>query len=206
MTRTQGHGRDVGARGVGGARHRGTRTRVRRWAQAAIVALAVLLTAGPAAGHHPEPRFPAGGRALIQTHDRLRAQAVRADLRVYAPYRAGTPWHIVQRRARAYWRALHPDVVREHRMRAHWPYPDWWVAYSSRVVSCESGHDPRAVSGDGRYRGLFQFDLPTWASVGGTGDPAAASVIEQRHRGYVLWSLHGRGRWPVCGRLFGVPA
>ena len=167
------------------------------------LALVFLAAAAPAVAHHPAPTLPQGGPALVQTHDRLRAQAQHAGARVFAAYRPGTPWVIVRRRAAAYWRVLHPQIVQEHRERAHWPYPDWWVRYSQKVVSCESGHNPRAVSGDGRYRGLYQFDLPTWRSVGGTGDPAAAGVIEQRHRGYELWRLHGPGRWPVCGRLFG---
>src|SRR4029079_10369093 len=35
------------------------------------------------------------------------------------------------------------------------------------IAQCESGGDPTAVSADGTYRGLFQFDYGTWASVGG---------------------------------------
>lgn len=176
---------------------------VRRLPLRLAVALVALAGAAPAVAHHPEPRLPAGGPALVRVHDRLRADAHRHGLEVFPAYRPGVRWVLVRRRARAYWRALHPEIIREHRERAHWPYPDWWVRYSDRVVSCESGHNPRAVSGDGRYRGLYQFDLPTWRSVGGTGDPAAAGVIEQRHRGYELWRLHGPGRWPMCGRWFG---
>ena len=39
------------------------------------------------------------------------------------------------------------------------------------IASCESGGDPTAVSADGAYRGKYQFDYGTWASVGGAGDP-----------------------------------
>ena len=35
------------------------------------------------------------------------------------------------------------------------------------IAACESGGDPTAVSADGSYRGKYQFDYGTWASVGG---------------------------------------
>jgi transglycosylase-like protein len=67
------------------------------------------------------------------------------------------------------------------------------------IAACESGGDPTAVSADGTYRGLFQFDYGTWASVGGTGDPAAASVAEQYQRAAMLYARSGSSPWPVCG-------
>jgi hypothetical protein len=67
------------------------------------------------------------------------------------------------------------------------------------IAQCESGGDPTAVSADGTYRGMFQFDYGTWASVGGTGDPAAASVAEQVKRAEILYSRAGSSPWPVCG-------
>jgi hypothetical protein len=68
------------------------------------------------------------------------------------------------------------------------------------IASCESGGDPSAVSADGTYRGLYQFDESTWASVGGSGDPAAASVGEQNMRAAMLYSEVGASAWPVCGQ------
>ncbi|MDQ3647255.1 MAG: transglycosylase family protein, partial [Actinomycetota bacterium] len=44
----------------------------------------------------------------------------------------------------------------------------------SAIAGCESGGDPGAVGGGGAYRGKYQFSRETWASVGGSGDPAAA--------------------------------
>ena len=44
------------------------------------------------------------------------------------------------------------------------------------IAYCESHGNPRAVSSTGKFRGLFQFDYRTWATVGGKGDPAAASA------------------------------
>jgi soluble lytic murein transglycosylase-like protein len=67
------------------------------------------------------------------------------------------------------------------------------------IASCESGGDPTAVSSDGTYRGLYQFDYGTWESMGGSGDPAAASVAEQNYRAALLYASAGSSPWPVCG-------
>jgi hypothetical protein len=67
------------------------------------------------------------------------------------------------------------------------------------IGACESGGDPTAVSSDGTYRGKYQFDYGTWESVGGTGDPAAASESEQDYRAALLYSQSGSSPWPVCG-------
>jgi hypothetical protein len=78
--------------------------------------------------------------------------------------------------------------------------PSAMRARLSRIAQCESGGNPRAVGGGGRYRGLFQFDYGTWRSVGGNGDPARASVREQYFRAYKLMKARGSSPWPVCGR------
>jgi hypothetical protein len=67
------------------------------------------------------------------------------------------------------------------------------------IAACESGGDPVAVSADGTYRGKYQFDLQTWASVGGSGDPAAAPEAEQDRRAAILYARAGASPWPVCG-------
>jgi hypothetical protein len=67
------------------------------------------------------------------------------------------------------------------------------------IGSCESGGDPTAVSSDGTYRGKYQFDYGTWASVGGSGDPAAAPEQEQDYRAALLYAQSGSSPWPVCG-------
>jgi hypothetical protein len=68
------------------------------------------------------------------------------------------------------------------------------------IAMCESHGNPRAISAGGTYRGKYQFDFSTWASVGGSGDPAAASETEQDRRAAMLYRSAGAGRWPVCGR------
>jgi hypothetical protein len=68
------------------------------------------------------------------------------------------------------------------------------------IAQCESGGDPGAVGGGGTYRGKYQFDQQTWASVGGSGDPAAASESEQDQRAAALYAQRGTAPWPTCGR------
>ncbi|MFF0339770.1 transglycosylase family protein [Kribbella sp. NPDC004875] len=69
----------------------------------------------------------------------------------------------------------------------------------AKVANCESSGNPRAVNGAGYY-GLFQFDLQTWRSVGGSGNPAKASAGEQLMRAKKLYSQRGASPWPVCGK------
>jgi len=70
------------------------------------------------------------------------------------------------------------------------------------LAQCESSGNPRAVNPAGYY-GLYQFSLPTWASVGGTGNPADASPAEQTTRAQILYERSGVGQWPHCGpRLY----
>jgi peptidoglycan hydrolase CwlO-like protein len=73
------------------------------------------------------------------------------------------------------------------------------AAHLERIAQCESGGNPRAVSASGQYRGKYQFDPGTWAAVGGTGDPAAASEAEQDRRAAILYARSGPAPWPVCG-------
>ncbi len=68
------------------------------------------------------------------------------------------------------------------------------------IAACESGGNPGAVDASGTYRGKYQFDLQTWASVGGSGDPASASEAEQDKRAAMLYSQSGATPWPVCGQ------
>lgn len=71
-----------------------------------------------------------------------------------------------------------------------------WAA----LRQCESSGNYSIVSSDGRFRGAYQFDYGTWRSVGGSGDPAAASPAEQDLRAKILYSRRGAEPWPVCGR------
>jgi uncharacterized protein YabE (DUF348 family) len=72
------------------------------------------------------------------------------------------------------------------------------------LAKCESGGRPTAVSPTGKYHGLYQFSIPTWNAVGGTGLPSQASPSEQLARAQKLFTIaNWRTQWPVCGvRLF----
>lgn len=71
------------------------------------------------------------------------------------------------------------------------------------LARCESGGNPRAVSGGGSYHGLYQFSVSTWARVGGSGLPSLATPQEQTYRAQLLYRRAGAGQWPTCGsRLF----
>jgi hypothetical protein len=67
------------------------------------------------------------------------------------------------------------------------------------IAACESGGNPAANTGNGFY-GKYQFTQSTWASVGGTGNPAAASEAEQDARAAQLYAQQGSAPWPVCGQ------
>ena len=72
------------------------------------------------------------------------------------------------------------------------------LATLEAIAACESGGDPTAVNAAGYY-GKYQFDMGTWASVGGSGNPAEASEAEQDYRAALLYSRAGSSPWPVCG-------
>jgi resuscitation-promoting factor RpfB len=69
----------------------------------------------------------------------------------------------------------------------------------AKVANCESSGNPKAVNPAGYY-GLFQFDLRTWRSVGGSGNPTNASGAEQLMRAKKLYAQRGASPWPVCGK------
>lgn len=74
---------------------------------------------------------------------------------------------------------------------------------------CESGHNPRAVSPSGRYRGSVQWLRSTWdaaAAIAGEGewvgvDPIDVPIGVQR-RVFVGWwdASNPATQWPVCSR------
>jgi len=69
------------------------------------------------------------------------------------------------------------------------------------MAFCESTNNPTAVNNPAGYLstyGLFQFDLPTWASVGGSGNPLDASPEEQLIRAKLLYQSRGLEPW-LCG-------
>jgi len=73
-----------------------------------------------------------------------------------------------------------------------------------KLAYCESSNRHTVVSRTGKYRGLYQFDLPTWKSVGGTGDPAKAPRHEQIKRAKMLYLKRGWQPWPQCAPKLGL--
>ncbi len=75
-----------------------------------------------------------------------------------------------------------------------------WAA----LAQCESGGNPRAVSSNGLYHGLYQFSVSTWRAMGGSGLPSQASSAEQTQRAQALQARSGWGQWPACSRKLGL--
>ena len=67
------------------------------------------------------------------------------------------------------------------------------------LAQCESSGNASVVSSNGLYHGLYQFDVQTWRSVGGSGLPSQASPAEQTKRAQILFDQRGSQPWPVCG-------
>lgn len=75
----------------------------------------------------------------------------------------------------------------------------------ARIAQCESSGDPHAIgqgAAAGHY-GKYQFDIATWYSVGGTGNPADASEAEQDRRAYLLYQQRGFQPWE-CASILGI--
>jgi hypothetical protein len=93
-------------------------------------------------------------------------------------------------------------VVQAHRLASGSLY-DLVAAYfgaeadrAYRVMMCESGGNPAIVNAtNGAHFGLWQFSLPTWYAVGGTGNPIHASADEQTMRAKMLRDRAGWGQW-----------
>lgn len=74
---------------------------------------------------------------------------------------------------------------------------DWY-----RLRMCESSDNYSINTGNGHY-GAYQFDLPTWQSVGGTGYPYQASPGEQDARALILYRERGWQPWQ-CASILGL--
>jgi hypothetical protein len=69
------------------------------------------------------------------------------------------------------------------------------------IEKCESSGNLRASNGT--HFGLYQFDLRTWRSVGGSGNPMDASRAEQRARAEALLAQRGTGPWTASQHCWG---
>jgi hypothetical protein len=118
------------------------------------------------------------------------ATATKAELR-HSIHRMQKRW--------SHWLRTPRGRVVAFKLQVRRQVPSWGKAQLRSIAWCESKNDPHAIGGGGAYRGMYQFSFSTWAVVGGSGDPAAASRWEQTWRAWLLLSRHGSGHWPVCG-------
>jgi hypothetical protein len=65
------------------------------------------------------------------------------------------------------------------------------------IRSWEQGAAGYASDTGNGYYGAYQFDLATWASVGGAGLPSDASPAEQDMRAELLYDRAGLDPWPT---------
>ncbi|WP_116050469.1 transglycosylase family protein [Amycolatopsis palatopharyngis] len=70
----------------------------------------------------------------------------------------------------------------------------------AKLRMCESSERYHVNTGSGYY-GAYQFDLPTWRSVGGQGRPDTASPGEQDYRALYLYRMRGWQPWECAGML-----
>jgi hypothetical protein len=88
-------------------------------------------------------------------------------------------------------------------------YERLWDGYSARdhkwaraTGECESGNDPNAIGGGGKYRGAFQFMRDTWrgAPKSPGGDPIDYNWKTQAVVAVALKHRVGTSPWPNCGK------
>ncbi|WP_410643644.1 transglycosylase family protein [Amycolatopsis sp. lyj-346] len=70
----------------------------------------------------------------------------------------------------------------------------------AKLRMCESSGRYATNTGNGYY-GAYQFDLPTWRSVGGQGRPDQATPAEQDYRALYLYRMRGWQPWQCAGML-----
>jgi resuscitation-promoting factor RpfA len=78
------------------------------------------------------------------------------------------------------------------------PSPNAWY----RLRMCESSNNYSIDTGNDHY-GAYQFDVPTWRSVGGRGYPNRASRAEQDARALILYRERGWQPWQ-CASMLGL--
>ena len=136
------------------------------------------------------------GRDLLEHPSR---QAVAADTATVTKDELRHSIHRMQKRWAHWLRADPQGRAIAFKLKVRRGVPSWGKAQLRNIAWCESKGNPHAIGGGGAYRGMYQFSFSTWAVVGGSGDPVAASRWEQTWRAWLLLSRHGAGHWPVCG-------
>jgi hypothetical protein len=73
--------------------------------------------------------------------------------------------------------------------------------WARKTSECESGRDPKAIGGGGKFRGAFQFMKSTWrhSPKSPGGDPIDYTYRTQAVVAVALKHRDGSGHWPNCG-------
>jgi hypothetical protein len=189
-------------------------------ATAALLAVPASAEAAPRAADPPSPletalRAPVAGHVTVSGQMRAHQRSERQDRLIRTATRISRRAARIrdERHPRGYRASLRGEAPAALRREIAQQRRDLRAARPERamervaippqleaIAACESGGNPRAISGGGLYRGKYQFDVGTWASVGGSGDPAAAPEAEQDMRAALLYARAGATPWPVCGR------
>jgi hypothetical protein len=90
------------------------------------------------------------------------------------------------------YRALHPVVIVHRELQSS---PGYAPGCGSSCVNCESGGNPGAVSPDGKYWGLYQFDYGTWKAHGGIPSHYGSAGASEQHQVAARISYDA---WPNC--------
>jgi membrane protein involved in colicin uptake len=150
---------------------------------------------------HEAEIFRKESQALIDEAARQVAEAER----VIAEQVAAAEAEKARERAAAAKAAAAAKRAAQERARASRSAPanvggDVWGA----LARCESGGNPRAVGGGGRYFGAFQFDLSSWRGAGMSGNPIDYSYGDQLAAAKRWQAKAGWGAWPHCARKLGL--
>lgn len=84
--------------------------------------------------------------------------------------------------------------------------PEEKLKLFKKIEKCESNGDPRIVSSNGIYKGLYQFHDRTWAGIGGTEVAPSANLAtpaQQLHYANKLEEAYGWSQWE-CAYITGI--
>lgn len=131
-------------------------------------------------------------------------------------------WHVVKREGVEIERTLEKDFIAQEPqdrivlrgtkpVSFEGPYYDWIQEAARiygadaeamyRVMMCESGGDPYAVSPSQKYKGLYQYDTLTW-SASGWGNYDRFDAYAQINAAAKAWPSRYT-KWPVTSRICG---
>lgn len=164
-----------------------------------VLATAVLAVAVPPAPVTAAPAPSAATSAAVSATHRVAAAAKRPTAKRHTRTHRKTRHHTKRHTRTAKHRKTRPHTPRATTRASRGDSRSVASLNWAALARCESSGNPRATNPAGYY-GLYQFDVATWRSVGGHGNPAQASAAEQTQRAQILYLRRGASPWPHCGR------